>query len=339
MRGVECNQLSRRTRQEHLDLVCTRTLSGRRAVLQFGAADLVIGAAAGRGDKHHYIPVFYSKEWAGPDGRLCEYSRPYDVVKPKLVHPKGTGYVRGLYTVPQNDPRVAEFIEREFFRITDNGAACALRMLKSGQEVAWTSDTRSAWSRFIISLMLRNPEYVARIGAEVVGFFDPNSGELNKKYQEIKRLDDPATYEEYIAKTGHPAGRASAIAMQTIIDSPRMGGHLNQMRWSVVTFKNPKHTLLTSDRPIIMTNGLAKPRDHLSLPIGPLSLFVATNNVESENIIKSMDPRDLMEQVNDRVASQARRFVYGTDDRQLRFVSKRLGQKKPSIPLEARYGK
>jgi hypothetical protein len=267
------------------------------------------------------------------------YSRPYDAVKPKRVHPDGTGYVRGLYTVPRNDPRVAEFIEREFLKTTDNVAAGVLRMLKSGQPIAWTTDTRSAWSRSIISLMMRDPEYVARMGAEVVGFFDPTSSELNDKYRQIRKPDDPETYEEYIAKTGHPAGRASAIAMQTIIDSPRMGGHLNQMRWSVVTFKNAEHALLTSDRPIIMTNGMVKPRDHLALPIGPLSLFVAVNNLETENIIKSMNPRQLMEQVNDRVALQARRFVYGSDDRQLRFVANRLGRMEPSTPLETRFFK
>jgi hypothetical protein len=313
-----------------------RALLGNRAVAHVSAAELVIGAAAGKGDKHHYIPVFYSKEWAGPDGRLCEYSRPYDVVKPKLVHPKGTGYVRGLYTVPRNDPRVAEFIEREFLKITDNEAARVLQMFKSGQQIFWTTETRSAWSRFIISLMLRNPEYVSKMAAEVVGFFDPNSTELNDKYRQIRRPDDPDTYEEYIAKTGHPAGRTSAIAMQTIIDSPRMGGHLNQMRWSVVTFTNATHALLTSDRPIIMTNGLVKPRDHLALPIGPLSLFVATNTLESENIIKNMNPRELMRQVNDRVVAQSRRFVYGTDDSQLRFVAKRLGKIEPSTPLDTR---
>ena len=75
------------------------------------------------------------------------------------------------------------------------------------------------------------------------------------------------------------------------------------------------------------------------LPIGPLSLFVAVNNLETENIIKSMNPRQLMEQVNDRVASQARRFVYGSDDRQLRFVANRLGRMEPSTPLETRFFK
>ena len=124
--------------------------------------------------------------------------------------------------------------------------------------------------------------------------------------------------------------------MQTIIDSPRMGGHLNQMRWSTLTFKNPTHTLLTSDRPILMTNGLVKPRDHLAIPIGPFALFVATNTEESDSIIRNVNPRELMQQVNDRVASQARRFVYGTDDRQLSFVANRLGKMVPSTPFDTR---
>ena len=92
-------------------------------MLRVTPADLVIGSAPGKGDKHHYSPVFYSKEWAGPDRRLCEYSRPFKLVKPKRVHPDGTGYERGLYTVPSNNPRVAEFIEREKF--TDDAAAGA----------------------------------------------------------------------------------------------------------------------------------------------------------------------------------------------------------------------
>jgi len=42
--------------------------------------------------KHHYIPVFYLKQWAGVDGRVCEFSKPYDRVKPRRAHPDGTAY-------------------------------------------------------------------------------------------------------------------------------------------------------------------------------------------------------------------------------------------------------
>jgi hypothetical protein len=68
-------------------------------VLQVSAADLVVGTAAGKGNKHHYIPVFYTKGWSGQDGRVCQYSRPFQFreVKPRRVHPDGTGYIRTRY--------------------------------------------------------------------------------------------------------------------------------------------------------------------------------------------------------------------------------------------------
>jgi Protein of unknown function (DUF4238) len=302
-------------------------------MLHISAAELVIGAAAGKGDKHHYIPVFYSRGWAGANGLVCEYSRPHDAVKAKRVSPDGTGYVRGLYTVPKHDPSLSNYIERDFFRITDNAAACVLQKFRSGQPIEWTIETRSAWSRFIISLMIRNPEYVAKVAAEVVGFFHPSSGAA-AKYREIRTPDDPETYEEFVAKAGHPAGRASALAMQTIIDSPAMGGRLNEMRWTIIGFKNETHSLLTSDRPIIMTNGLVKPNDHLAMPIGPRQLFLATNTMDTERAIMAMGARSVMGQVNERVTSQARRYVYGIDDSQLRFVRNRLGRRFHSTPLD-----
>jgi hypothetical protein len=304
-------------------------------VLQVSAAELVIGATAGKGEKHHYIPSFYSREWAGPDGRLCEYSRPYKEVKPQWKHPDGTGYVRGLYNVPKNDPHVSDFIERHFLRITDNGAAVVARQLRAEGPIDFFSLDRSSWSRFIISLMLRNPEYVARMGAEVASFFD-STGQYKEKYHEIKRPSDPDTYEEFIEKSvHHPAGQMSVYAVQNLIDSPRMGGHLNQMRWAVVTFNKEKHTLLTSDRPIIMTNGIIGQNDHLVLPVGPRMLFLATNNIETENRLRAIDAGIFMAQVNNRVVSQARKYVYGNDNKQLRFVENRLGRRWPSMPLEA----
>jgi hypothetical protein len=112
---------------------------------------------------------------------------------------------------------------------------------------------------------------------------------------------------------------------------------LNKMRWSVVSFAKERHTLLTSDRPIIMTNGIVAAEDHLALPIGPRMLFIATNNVETENKIRTIDAGIMMRQINDRVASQARRYVYGNDNKQLRFVENRFGKMLPSTPLETRF--
>jgi hypothetical protein len=78
------------------------------------------------GQKHHYLPVFYLKQWAGPDGRLCEFSRPHKVVKPRRTYPDGTGYERGLYTFEGLSPSVADFLEQQFLLRADDGAYYAL---------------------------------------------------------------------------------------------------------------------------------------------------------------------------------------------------------------------
>ena len=86
-----------------------------------------------------------------------------------------------------------------------------------------------------------------------------------------------------------------------------------------------------------MTNGLSGPDAHLALPIGPRILFVAANTEQTEHMIRSWEPRRLMEHVNDRVAAQAVKYVWGIDDSQLRFVEKRLGRMLPSTPLDTAF--
>jgi hypothetical protein len=86
-------------------------------------------------DKHHYIPAFYLKQWAGTDGRLCEMSGPYDVVKPKQVHPDGTGYARGLYTLQGLPPEAANVVETRFLKDADNLGAVALRAFVENRDL------------------------------------------------------------------------------------------------------------------------------------------------------------------------------------------------------------
>ena len=120
------------------------------------------------GDKHHYIPKFYLSQWTGGDGRLCEFSKPYDRVKPRRVHPDGTGFVRGLNTIPGLPPHEANYLESYFMRLTDNYASRALRILLAKTQWKFTDKERSGWSRFIVSLIARNPESVSRFTAAVV---------------------------------------------------------------------------------------------------------------------------------------------------------------------------
>jgi hypothetical protein len=46
-----------------------------------------------------------------------------------------------------------------------------------------------------------------------------------------------------------------------------------------------------------------------------------------------MKPDELVQTVNNKVAEQAYSYVYGVDDKQLRFVVNRLGKRVQSTPL------
>jgi hypothetical protein len=59
--------------------------------------------------KHHYVPVFYLKQWAGGDGRLCQYRRVYDgKVAVNRKHPDATGYKVDLYKIDELSPEDAQ---------------------------------------------------------------------------------------------------------------------------------------------------------------------------------------------------------------------------------------
>jgi hypothetical protein len=103
----------------------------------------------------------------------------------------------------------------------------------------------------------------------------------------------------------------------------------------VLRGNRPFYPLLTSDRPLIMTNGLLRPEDQIILPISPTAVFVATNIIETENAVRYTRRRDIFRQVNERVARQSRKYVYGSNDSQLDFVSKRLGSAWTADPLES----
>jgi hypothetical protein len=128
--------------------------------------------------------------------------------------------------------------------------------------------------------------------------------------------------------------RTTVVSLQTIMDSKLVGEHLNGMAWEIVCLQS-SHSLLTSDRPLVMTNGISGPGKHLGVPIGPRLLFIAADDPAEVQRLARQDHDALAMVTNDRVVRQARKFVWGIDDSHLRFVERRLGEMLPSSPMEA----
>jgi hypothetical protein len=313
--------------------VYTRPCPTRRAVRHVSAAEL---KAAVKDDKHHYIPVFYTKKWAGQDGRLCEYSRPYDVVKPRRKHPDATGFVRGLYTLPDAPPGREHIIETDLMGSVDNWAALAQeRMSEDGTSIG-RLETRVAlgWCQFLYSLIVRNPEHLLLIKQKLAEMSPEILENARDDYPRLRGPDDPPTFDEFKARYAHtPLAVPPPRVLVNIIGSKRVAKKLATMKWVTKDILGTKHTLLTSDRPVVMTNGLDRSDAHIVLPISPRKLFIAAKEEQTLRHITSMSAEELLAITNDRVASQAYNYVYGADDTQLRFVANRLGRRERSSPL------
>jgi len=73
-----------------------------------------------------------------------------------------------------------------------------------------------------------------------------------------------------------------------------------------------------------MTNGLDHSEAYIILPVSPACIFIAVNTPEMVRRISETDAHTLVKEINAKVVGQAIRYVYDTNDAQLRFVENRL---------------
>lgn len=288
--------------------------------------------------KHHYLPVFYTKRWSTGDQRLCEFSKPYGgTVKPRRVHPEGTGYVRGLYNMRGLPNELKDQFEKLFLQPVDTKASDALAILESdGISHKWRSEERNAWTRFILSLMLRMPEDIENLKAISVSYLNRSDPATEARYAEVRKQNDPDTFGEWLAKNDpHVAANAGFRIALKLMDHEKIGEDISNMEWHSITTQGANHELLTSDRPLVMTTNFGINDAFLLIPIGPRRLFLATRQKSAKKLIEQSDVDALTTKVNTHVVEAANKYVYGTDDSQLRFVQNRMGTK-PIERLAAR---
>jgi hypothetical protein len=259
--------------------------------------------------KHHYIPVFYLKQWQGPDRRVIEFSRPYkDKVKPRNVHPDGTGYVRGLYRMPGVADEHAEVIEKSFFAKVDDQAAVGLRKLLKTELNDWSLELREFWTLFVLSMLMRTPETVADVFSSITNNLPEDWARAQKQWE----IDHPGEgplgdYNSTIAK------QYSLIALRRFIANDAIGQLILNMVSGTMDLSKTPYRLVTSDRPIVMTNGLGYADSHLAMPLSPTMLFVAANTQQTMDSLRSMNPHDIVYVCNKTTVRRAVKYVWAQD--------------------------
>jgi hypothetical protein len=286
--------------------------------------------------RHHHLPVFYLKRWAGEDGRLCEFSRPHKEVIARRKYPAQTAYVERLYEMPGLPPEKAQQIEQGFMQLLDSQAAEALSALENDDPRMKTdSRLRSAWSRFIMSLLLRAPNDIAALKAGVMEEWLRAIPDLEAQYAAKRSPEDPATFAEYfMSRSPDEVARWAISLAPKLMDHSGIVALLNNMRWLVVRIASETGEFITSDRPVVMSWTLTEEHAYLFLPIGPKTLFIAVNDKETQRIVEARDPAERVEVTNQFVAGRAIKYVYALSDAPLEFVRQHMGTKQRKSLIE-----
>jgi len=276
---------------------------------------------------HHFVPQFYLKRWAGPDEKVCEFTRPYKKLVVRSKTPETTGFQKHLYTVPGLPPDKRSVLEDVVLKQIDQIASDALDFMIGNPtgEREMHNKLRSGWSRFLMSLMHRSPEKLAALKAKALDYLTEQLPRLSFSYATFKEPSDPEDFEEMAELLRRDMTEKTwAKLFEGMIDNPEVGAFFNQMHWSTATIVNPENHLLTSDHPLIMTNGIKHPDGSVIVPVGPTQVFIAVNSAAVSAEVKDTNPRYLVRTLNDKIATQAVDYVYDTDERQWRFVENRL---------------
>jgi uncharacterized protein DUF4238 len=272
---------------------------------------------------HHYVPIFYLKQWVGGDERLCQYRKVHNnKIAVKRKHPAGTGFKIDLYKLDQLPPVDAQAIETQFMQLVDGDAALALEHIKNDSEQQLSAGLRSAWSRFLLGFIFRNPEAVAEIKRHIVAMWEEGIEALEDEYAKNKRPEDPPS----LAARVHPAKPQIGFAnfLRGLIDNERLGSAIFDLTWRAVFLANSIHTLLTSDRPLHMPLGLGDANAYVALPIGPRVLFLASRDARLATRIASSNHNTIVKMLNRATVTQAREYVWGYSDAQRVFVQRNI---------------
>ncbi|MGX9145580.1 DUF4238 domain-containing protein [Mesorhizobium sp. 128a] len=289
-------------------------------------------------NKHHFLPVFYLKEWAGADRKIVQFSRPNpsdDRVKPLRRHPRAVGYIDRLYAAEGLPEKVANLFETEFARPVDTEAAAAMRQLMRGKfDVDATPKEAVAWVKFLLSLMMRMPADIKRLKHFVKHDWFSDRTSLEAIFKRSGMQGNPQTIEDYQRLLGPTFyEQAAMVALTGMIQAEVAIRAVGDLQWTVTNVYGDRE-FLTSDRPLIASVGMNGPKAHMILPIGPHRVFIATKTAEFRRQLVNQPAGDFVTSINKHVVNNATDYVYGSNGTALRFVQKHMGKLREPTFLE-----
>ncbi|AMO71911.1 hypothetical protein AZE99_08665 [Sphingorhabdus sp. M41] len=222
----------------------------------------------------------------------------------KWKPPSAIAYERDLYQQPDiPDPIESQSLELRFFQKIDDRAAIALLKLDKSEKGG--AEDRIALSQFMISLLHRSPSRLKAIRAELA---DQTVG---APYQGLQGEQ----FEKVLKSTTNKL-------LASLVESREGTSIISRFRAFKIDTSRASTKLLTSDRPINVSNQLISSDAFMIMPYAPDRLLILTHQDAIAGAFSSQNPDILVRGMNQAVVEQSEDIVIASNKRATKMVDR-----------------
>jgi hypothetical protein len=275
--------------------------------------------------RHHYIPEFYQRKWAGEDKQVERYEHINGTAVRRRVFPSAAGFREDLYRHPraEMDEWRAQALEWAIFKKIDDGGARALEALVSDPAALRDNAVRSDWAVFLRTMLLRTPFQMAGVLASLEQIW--RDTDVSEKYDVMRKPGMPETATEFLEILNPNEAEESAFRMfANAMSSDRTTRHIMNLPWRIFDCSEADHRLLLSDHPVVLVP-LETDDGHVAMPLSPTKFLVAATNDRTRAIADSLRPKTAVRIMNKLVVQRAQHCVIARDQGQDFFIRKHFG--------------
>lgn len=275
----------------------------------------------------HYVPEFFIKQWAAADdGRVDIYNLQSPGNPWSRRAPAYTGFEKDLYSLTQ--PIVAGMakhaVEEIVLKHIDNSGAAVRAKLDNHGLKALTCQDRIDWTRFIMSLRIRQPTIVRMLRNDSANHLRKTLEEQPEMYESQSGGNGPASLTDWVEKTYPGLIENFGLSFfHDLVYNPDVANKLMYMKWWLWDFAE-SHSLLLADHPCIFTGGIDDEKLVVALPISPSKAFFATRSESVALLMRRQTARALSGKLNESSVLQAASRIYAVNRLCERFIVNRI---------------
>lgn len=287
--------------------------------------------------KHHFIPVFYTNQWADPvSGPVYRYRKFGAKVDELRVMPARCGWSPNLYAMPEETGDAEQWLEQGYLKRLDDAAAVVLHKLLSDtrRRPELSAEECGTWVMFLLSLLNRTPQALAAM--KQFGEITVRNilGDNAERYPELRAPTDPETLEGFLAtRVEATAARTTLRNFPNLLFSENISRVMADAPWGIFSVPKGQPSLLLSDSPVARTNGFLTTNGHIALPLSPRRLMIIVRDNDTARLLEGVPMRDLVRNMNRETVTRAREFVVADSPGQATFIQRHFGSAQDAVHL------